>query len=246
MPAVGAVVLVLALAACSPSTPTRPDFSSQVGKTYAEAAKAVEKAGLDGADIPSVDDEMYYDGGPRASGWFVCTQSLEEPWEEGEPWAVSFELVADMDDCPGGKPRKGLDEEYQQRYDPPAPDELMILEELAPDEWYNPSTEYGDIPAVLRGPDTDADVAKALGLKESGPKVGTRLKDYCSPDTNPEKYSADRHGLVCRVGEDEYGTMVFRDDRDPGSNMWKGLYGIQAWFCCETEDEIYSEDDSGL
>lgn len=238
-PAVGAVITALLLAGCSPRD-APPEFPSQVGRTYADAAKAVEAAGLDNAD-GGVESELYYEGGPRAGDWFVCTQDLSEPWEEGGPWSVHFELVASMEDCPGGKPRKGLEEAYQRRYDPPAPDDPLVLEQLSGKQ-YHASREYGRIPAVLRGANDEEGVARALGLKMSGPEVGTRLKDYCFPDREPGKYSDDRRGLVCRVGEDAYGTMVFRDDPDPGNPLWAGLYGIQAWFCCEEVVDLYDGD----
>lgn len=228
---------MVAIASCGSHKSPRPDLPTQVGKTYEQAKKtALATRGI--GDVFAYSETGKLDSDEDA--WFVCTQSLDPPSEDSDSYSVGFGLVPERADCPGGELRPGLEEEAETEEEAEGVrtlEGLKVLDGLRPDPYdYDTS---GDIPDVLRGAEDEDEVARALGLADA-----ERLYGYCAP-ANPDRFSVDRHGLNCRVGKGEYGTLVFRP-QPLADGLNEGAYGLQAWLCCESAydiDGVIGEDD---
>lgn len=174
---------------------------------------------------------------------YVCTVSVSGSGDDGASYDVHVTLVLDLHSCPDGTPRPSMSDSTKTTLTDGLKG-LRVLDALAlADPEAALDTEraaldgtYGDVPDPLL---PSMDSGEAFETLDIDGRVG----EYCIIDTGSDQYANDRHGYICRVGDDLYGRLVFRTvpDVDPVYN--RPAYGIQAWLCCETREDTLAPED---
>ncbi|MEU2315134.1 hypothetical protein [Streptomyces albidoflavus] len=200
----------LLLAGCGTEVAPKPKLDDLTGKTYREAWSMVEGTdGITGTRTTTAEgvDTLRLSPEVRRNQdeWIVCTQNLRKELA-GNRYRIDFVLAPTFNEC-SDKPSAPL----------PVGSPIEALTPPA-------SSTAASIPSW-------AGVKKGMSEAEVSSTLGVELRDVCEADRS-HSYSPDRYGLNCWIGEQEYGTLVFREGL--AGKLYPMTRGLQAWLCCET------------